>query len=82
MRGADGNLYFIPDSALEPFRIFDSELSRIEGLLTEGEVDLSLVAEPEAAVGAQAVYTTITLSEPKPPESVGRAIALYLLSTE
>jgi hypothetical protein len=82
MRGADGSLYFIPDSVLEPFRVFDSEQSRIEGLLTGEAVDQSLVNDAQAAVDVQAVYTTITLSEPKPPELVGRVIGSFLLMTE
>ncbi len=34
-RGKDGRLYFIPDAALEPFRVFDHVRERVETLLDQ-----------------------------------------------
>ena len=65
-RGADGNLYFVPDSALEPFRVFDAQEPRIESFLTgEGEG-----ADAESTE-LDAVYTTISVgAEPQAEEMV------------
>lgn len=72
LRGPDGTLYFVPDSALEQFRIFDNHIERIEQLIgsadyaadedgeeiNEDAVDFSASTEPEAAAGDVAHHDT------------------------
>lgn len=81
-RGADGNLYFIPDQALEsklkPFRVFDSARERIEG---------HFVPPAEGAAPAvEAVHTTIPFVKPaeglaQPPQA-GMIIFIAYLEEE
>ncbi|GAB4196249.1 MAG: hypothetical protein OHK0022_13610 [Roseiflexaceae bacterium] len=54
-RGKDGKLYFIPDAALEPFRVFDNVHERIETLLDQQitEQEPPLPAPSVAAVRAE-----------------------------
>jgi hypothetical protein len=48
LRAPDGTLYFIPDSSLEPFRVFDSEVERVERLLSlQGEAADELALDDE-----------------------------------
>ncbi len=62
LRGADGELYFIPDAGLAPFRVFDSEKPRAEKLLaekgTEGQTDV----RPQSNLDT--LHTTIQVSHP------------------
>jgi|GEM_PF-2883953 hypothetical protein len=84
MRAVDGKLYFIPDSVLKPFEVFESEVSRIEGLLDKkkGEPDPALVQSPGNASSVEAVHTEVTLSTPTESGQVGRAIGAFLMMTE
>ncbi|GAB4196236.1 MAG: hypothetical protein OHK0022_13570 [Roseiflexaceae bacterium] len=50
-RGADGNLYFIPDSYLPAFRVFKSAQGKVERLL-KGHPDAATLATDEAAAAA------------------------------
>ncbi|HEU4325183.1 MAG TPA: hypothetical protein VFS21_18725 [Roseiflexaceae bacterium] len=46
-RGADGNLYFIPDTYLPAFRVFKSARGKVEGLLKGGRNATTLSSEAE-----------------------------------
>ncbi|MGB8643742.1 MAG: hypothetical protein WCF84_00765 [Anaerolineae bacterium] len=73
-RGADGNLYFVPDSALESFRVFDSEQPRIENFLAgDGKGD------DAAAKNVEAVYTTIPVNSPPADEAMAAEIQKPLI---
>lgn len=70
-RGADGNLYFIPDMALEPFRVFDHVRAQVEALFdveAEAEAEAEDIGEEEvediASAQLDAIYTTLTIHEP------------------
>ncbi len=63
-RGKDGRLYFIPDAALEGFRVFDSVRERIEPLL---EQQITEEEPPLPAPSVAAVRVEL------PPELAPRA---------
>jgi len=77
LRGADGNLYFVPDSVLEPFRVFDSERANAEKRFESPETGATAASQP--ASNLEAVHTTITVAEStteqQPP--VGLLFAAY-----
>ncbi len=81
LRGADGNLYFVPDSALAPFRVFDVQKSRVEKLLAEQGSEGESGVQPQSNL--ETLHTTIQPS-PQPPESglVGLIIIPFLAGTE
>ncbi|WP_437725564.1 hypothetical protein [Sorangium sp. So ce861] len=61
-RGADGDLYFIPDHRLPLFRVFDTSRARVEPLLGEEP------SQPSADISharLEAVYATIEIHDPK-----------------
>ena len=81
-RGADGNLYFIPDTALQPFRIFDQVRDRVEALFdARSEVESEILDDEEAEAVSKAdldaIYTTLTIHEPDPAE-VSPSAALFI----
>ncbi|XXX78363.1 hypothetical protein WMF30_06290 [Sorangium sp. So ce134] len=61
-RGADGDLYFIPDHRLPLFRVFDTSRARVEPLLDE---EPSQPAADLASARLKAVYATIEIHDPK-----------------
>ncbi|WP_437903529.1 hypothetical protein WME95_33975 [Sorangium sp. So ce327] len=61
-RGADGELYFIPDHRLPLFRVFDTSRARVEPLLAE---EPSKPAEDRSSARLKAVYTTIEIHDPR-----------------
>lgn len=67
-RGKDGRLYFIPDTALEPFRVFDHMRERIETLLEQQITE----EEPPLPAPAVAVIRAELPSDLVPP-STGRS---------
>ena len=77
-RGPDDQIYFIPNEALAPFRVYDHERERVEPLLA------SRPARAEAPKTTRrlrhAVQRTISISVPEADEAsaVGLAIIGYL----
>ncbi len=71
-RGADGELYFIPDDYLQPFRVAEGAESQIEGLMEE------TAAQP----GLEAVYTTVLIHEDLPAPQASYGIIIAKLSYE
>lgn len=78
LRGPDGSLYFVPDSSLEQFRVFDNHVDRIEQLINPPDLGDDVIEEaedfsatPEPAAGdtahfgtpIEAVYATLTLTD-------------------
>ncbi|WP_437757057.1 hypothetical protein [Sorangium sp. So ce1389] len=61
-RGADGDLYFIPDHRLPLFRVFDTSRARVEPLLGE---EPSEPAADRSSARLKAVYTTIEIHDPR-----------------
>lgn len=88
-RAPDGNLYFVPESALDQFRVFEEVRAELEGRLPaedggEGAIVEEGGEESEAEDTAlRAVFTTLEL-RPSHHEGglVGLAFCHYLLDNE
>ncbi|WP_437669334.1 hypothetical protein [Sorangium sp. So ce131] len=61
-RGADGDLYFIPDHRLPLFRVFDTSKARVEPLLGE---EPNRPAADRSSARLKAVYATIEIDDPR-----------------
>lgn len=88
-RAPDGNLYFVPESALDQFRVFEEVRAQLEERLPVDHGDEAMSVEDggeEIEVedsALQAVFTTLEL-QPRPHEGglVGLAFCHYLLDRE
>ncbi len=74
LRGADGELYFIPDAGLAPFHVYDSEKPRAEKLLTEKGAEGQTDVRPQSNLDT--LHTTVQVS-PAPAEA-GMAKPLFI----
>lgn len=95
LRGPDGNLYFIPDSALPKFRIFDNHVDRVEQLFAggalgggEGDAEAPPLTNAEGdtvhgGIRTETVYATLKIVDADPSdEAVSFQIIAMALSDQ
>ncbi len=82
----DGNLYFVPESALDQFRVFDEVRAELEGLLAAGADKAAPVEDEGEEVEDSALRAVFATLELRPSRhegtQVGLAFCSYLLDTE
>ncbi len=61
LRGADGELYFLPDKAMKKFKVYDSEKPRVEKLLTEKGTEVPSAPPPQANLDT--LHTTVQVGQ-------------------
>ncbi|GAB4196239.1 MAG: hypothetical protein OHK0022_13580 [Roseiflexaceae bacterium] len=70
-RGADGELYFIPDDYLKPFQVAEGVESQVEGMVEEAN-------QP----GMEAIYTTVMIHDQLPADANTNGIIIAMLRYE
>ncbi len=61
LRGADGELYLLPDKAMKQFKVYNSEKPRVEKLLAEKGTEVP--SDPQPQANLDTLHTTVQVEQ-------------------